>query len=164
MLRVPHTKSYGKVGCRPTRSAKQRFRRKLKKLTSRKRAGEFKAIIASINRVTTGWINYYGIANMKKFIEETQRWLRRRLRQLIWKRWKRMRTRYRKLRGYGIPHDEALKLAASRKGYWNSSKTLVLHQAISNERLTKWGLKSLNLHLKSSQFRFEYKLKRYLNY
>ncbi|MBM7543302.1 hypothetical protein JOE23_003607 [Amphibacillus cookii] len=75
-----------------------------------------------------------------------------------------MRTRYRKLRGYGIPHDEALKLAASRKGYWNSSKTLVLHQAISNERLTKWGLKSLNLHLKSSQFRFEYKLKRYLNY
>jgi hypothetical protein len=101
---------------------------------------------------------------MKKFIEETQMWLQRRLRQMIWKRWKRVRTRYRKLRKYGISHDEALKLAASRKGYWNNSKTPALHRALSNERLLKWGLRNLNLRLKASQFRFDYKLKRYLNY
>lgn len=44
---------------------------------------------------------------MKSFIIEIQEWLNHRLRQLIWKRWKEMKTRYKMLRKYGINHDEA---------------------------------------------------------
>ena len=51
---------------------------------------------------------------MKTFIISIQGWLNHRLRQLIWKRWKRVRTRYTKLRQYGIEHDEAMKIANSR--------------------------------------------------
>ncbi|WNS75452.1 group II intron maturase-specific domain-containing protein [Bacillus sp. DTU_2020_1000418_1_SI_GHA_SEK_038] len=98
-------------------------------------------IISKINEVITGWINYYGIANMKKFILDTQQWLNHRLRQLIWKRWKRPKTRYKMLRKYGINHDEAMKLANSRKGYWRLSRSETLHQAITKEKLIKWGLK-----------------------
>ncbi|WP_155767475.1 group II intron maturase-specific domain-containing protein [Sporosarcina ureilytica] len=90
--RFQHPKSHGKVGCRPSRSAKQRLKAKLEKLTSRKRPGTFGEIIKKINQTTTGWINYYGIANMKTFIETIQQWLNHRLRQLIWKRWKKVRT------------------------------------------------------------------------
>ena len=81
---------------------------------------------------------------MKKFILEIQQWLNHRLRQLIWKRWKKVKTRYRMLRKYGINHDEAMKLANSRKGYWRISRSQILHQAISKEKLTKWGLKDMS--------------------
>lgn len=116
----------------------------MRKLTSRKKAGTFKEIVDRINRTTVGWINYYGIANMKTFIISIQGWLNHRLRQLIWKRWKRVRTRYTRLRQYGIEHDEAMKIANSRKGYWRISRSETLHRAITKERLIKWGLKDLS--------------------
>lgn len=116
----------------------------MKKLTSRKKAGTFKEIVDRINRTTVGWINYYGIANMKTFIISIQGWLNHRLRQLIWKRWKRVRTRYSKLCQYGIEHDEAMKIANSRKGYWRISRSETLHRAITKEKLIKWGLKDLS--------------------
>lgn len=107
-------------------------------------AGTFEEIVKRINQTTVGWINYYGIANMKTFITEIQGWLNHRLRQLIWKRWKKMKTRYQYLRKYGINHDDAMKMASSRKGYWRLSKSEILHRAITKERLTKWGLKDLS--------------------
>lgn len=81
---------------------------------------------------------------MKIFIAETQQWLNHRLRQLIWKRWKNPRTKYRMLRGYGIGHDEAMMLANSRKAYWRISRSETIHRAISNKKLIKWGLKDLS--------------------
>jgi len=81
---------------------------------------------------------------MKTFINETRQWLNHRLRQLIWKRWKTPRTKYRMLRGYGITHDEAMKLANSRKAYWRISRSEIIHRAISNKKLIKWGLKDLS--------------------
>ena len=81
---------------------------------------------------------------MRAFIVSIQGWLNHRLRQLIWKRWKRVRTRYKKLRQYGIEHDEAMRIANSRKGYWRISRSETLHRAITKEKLIKWGLKDLS--------------------
>ena len=82
---------------------------------------------------------------MKSFLEETQHWLRHRLRQLIWKRWKKVSTRYNQLKRLGIDHDNALKTAASRKGYRRISRSEVLHRSITNKKLKQWGLKDLIL-------------------
>ena len=81
---------------------------------------------------------------MRAFIVSIQGGLNHRLRQLIWKRWKRVRTRYKKLRQYGIEHDEAMRIANSRKGYWRISRSETLHRAITKEKLIKWGLKELS--------------------
>ena len=142
--RFQYPKTAGKVGCRPSKSAKQRFKEKLRKETSRKRSGTFEEIITKINQIITGWINYYGISNMKTFIKEIQQWLNHRLRQLIWKRWKKVKTRYKMLRKYGINHDDAMKTANSRKGYWRISRSEIVHRAITKERLIKWGLKDMS--------------------
>ena len=80
---------------------------------------------------------------MRAFIIRIQGWLNHRLRQLIWKRWKKVRTKYKKLRQYGIEHEEAMKMANSRKGYWRISRSETLHRALTKEKLTKWGLKDL---------------------
>lgn len=114
-------------------------------MTSRKRPGKFEEIVAEINQTIVGWINYFGIGYMKVFIKETQQWLNRRLRQLIWKRWKKIKTKYKRLRKYGISHVNAIKLASSRKGYWRLAFNPIIHQAISLERLGKWGLKDMNI-------------------
>ena len=81
---------------------------------------------------------------MRAFIASVQGWLNHRLRQLIWKRWKRVRTRYKKLRQYGIEQDEAMKIANSRKAYWRISRSETLHRAITKQKLIKWGLKDLS--------------------
>jgi hypothetical protein len=49
------------------------------------------------------------------------------------------------LRKYGIGHEDAMKLANSRKGYWRISKSKTLHRAITKEKLIKWGLKDITL-------------------
>src|SRR5690625_875164 len=81
---------------------------------------------------------------MKSFMEEIQQWLNHRLRQLIWKRWKLPRTKYKMLRRYGINHDDAMKLSNTRKGYWRASLNGIIHRAITNKRLIKWGLKDIS--------------------
>ncbi|QCR30907.1 group II intron maturase-specific domain-containing protein [Lysinibacillus sp. SGAir0095] len=108
-------------------------------------SGTFEEIVKKINQITTGWINYYGISRMKKFIFETQKWLNHRLRQLIWKRWKKPKTKYKMLRKYGTNHDDAMKLANSRKGYWRISRSEILQRAITKDRLIKWKLKDISL-------------------
>ncbi|MFL8939103.1 group II intron reverse transcriptase/maturase [Rossellomorea oryzaecorticis] len=148
-----HSSSKG-VGCRPHHSAKKRFKSKLKNITKRKRAGKFKDIAKEINMVTVGWINYYGISFMKKFIQEIAKWLNHRLRQIIWKRWKETKTKYHQLRRLGIKNEEAWKVANSRKGYWRISRSETLQKAIKTKTLKKWGLKDLN-------FLYE---RRYLSY
>ncbi|RKJ26347.1 reverse transcriptase [Butyricicoccus sp. 1XD8-22] len=107
-------------------------------------SGTWEDIIKKINQTITGWINYYGISRMKSFIFEIQQWLNHRLRQLVWKRWKKPRTKYKKLREYGIDHNEAMKTANSRKGHWRISRSEVLHRAITKERLIEWGLKDMS--------------------
>ncbi|MFJ8461583.1 reverse transcriptase [Lysinibacillus xylanilyticus] len=80
---------------------------------------------------------------MKAFIKEIQGWLNHRLLQLIWKRWKQPKTRYTRLRLYGIDHDDAIKTAHSRKGYWRLLRSEIKHRELTNEKLIKWELKDL---------------------
>ncbi|GGK05708.1 hypothetical protein GCM10007063_30140 [Lentibacillus kapialis] len=132
------------VRCRPDKSAKKKFKAKLKTLTKRNRPGTFEQIVKEINQVTVGWINYYGISFMKGFMKAISQWLNHRLRQLIWKRWKKIKTRYTRLKKLGIEDEEAWKVANTRKGYWRVSLSETLHKAIKNKTLVKWGLKDLN--------------------
>ncbi|MCJ7843683.1 reverse transcriptase domain-containing protein, partial [Lederbergia sp. NSJ-179] len=145
-----HRHSKG-VGCRPHQTAKKKFKSKLKALTKRNRAGNFHEIAKEINQVTVGWINYYGVSLMKSYIRSVAHWLNHRLRQLIWKRWKKIRTKYYQLRRLGIAPEEAWKFSNTRKGYWRVSASETLHKAIKVKTLNKWGLKDLN-HLYEQRY------------
>lgn len=136
--------SCGKVTSRPSAAAKKELKRKLKKLTTRKRPGTYKEICKDIAQVARGWIHYFMNGAIKTYLEEMDQWLRHRIRQLIWKRWKLISTKYKRLRKLGIKHDSALGTASSRKGYWRLSKSQVLHQALTNKKLEEWGLINLS--------------------
>ena len=138
----------------PTKQAKQKFKNSLKRLTKRNRPGTFEEIVQQINRVTRGWINYFGLGFIKGFIREIEGWLHHRLRQLILKRWKRPRTIIKKLKSYGLDLDSAKRIAFSRKKYWRLSRVPEVHWAITTKRLHQWGLVPLSELVESAYARY----------
>ena len=112
---------------------------KLRKLTSRSRCGSIIRTMEKIKVYMRGWLNYYGIADMKNNIESLNGWLYRRIRMCIWKQWKLPKTRRRKLMGLGLPEWAACEGAYSRKSYWRMSNTGVVKRALTKERLINWG-------------------------
>jgi group II intron reverse transcriptase/maturase len=120
----------------------ERFRDKLRRLTKRTRSGKLEDIIQGINVYTVGWIGYYRQANTPSVYAELDSWIRRRLRQMIWKRWKRGTTRYRELVKLGVPKWRA-GLGAVGKSPWHMSASPVINEALSNSYFRDLGLKSI---------------------
>ena len=116
---------------------------KLKELSSRKCCQSIKPSLERIKVYARGWLNYYGIASMKSNMNDVNGWLYHRIRMCIWKQWKRVRTRYRNLRGMGVPKDLAWKAANSRRGYWFTTHTVVINMSMTKERLINSGLYDL---------------------
>jgi RNA-directed DNA polymerase len=137
-------KRKGEVLIRVAARSLERFREKLRRLTKRTRSGKLENIIQEINRYTMGWMGYYRQANTPSVFEGLDSWIRRRLRQMVWKRWKRGTTRYRELVKLGVPRYRA-GLGAVGKSPWHMSKSPVINEALSNAYFRNLGLKSLKV-------------------
>ena len=135
-------KRKGEVLIRVANRSLERFREKLRRLTKRTRSGKLEDVIQEINVYTMGWIGYFWQANTPSVLEGLDSWIRRRLRQMIWKRWKRGTTRYRELVKLGVPRERA-GLGAVGKSPWHMSKSPVVNEALSNAYLRNSGLKNL---------------------
>ena len=118
----------------------QKFKRKLKQITIRNRSVSVAELVKELNAVIRGWINYFRIADMKKIMLEITAHLNRRLRCYIWKQWKTCNHRMNCLIKLGVSKDKAKRTAYSRAGYWHNSKSIVIHVAISSEKLKQKGL------------------------
>lgn len=93
----------------------------------------------AIRQYITGWVNYFKLANMKSLLLEIDGWYRRRLRMVIWKQWKRIRTRFQNLMKLGISKFQAWMFSNTRKSYWRTAKSPILSTSISNDSLQKAG-------------------------
>ena len=132
----------GEVRIRVAKRSLERFREKLRRLTKRTRSGKLEDILQEINRYLIGWMGYYRLAETPSVYAGLDSWIRRRLRQMIWKRWKRGTTRYRELRKLGVPQGRA-GLGAVGKSPWHMSKSPVINEALSNAYLCNSGLRNL---------------------
>ena len=124
----------------------EKFRLKLKSILVRSRSISLDERLLKLKQLIYGWINYFRIADMKMLMKEIDHWIRRKLRVIIWKQWKKIRKRYTSLRKLGISHRDAYVTSNSRRGYYHIAHTRVLEQAISKERLNKRGLVNLLDH------------------
>ena len=128
-----------KAGIRPHGKSIKRFKDKIRELTSRKQARSITNILQRIKRYTTGWLGYYSIADMESKIKSLNEWLRRRIRQIYWKQWKKIKTKHDNLVKLGINNSKAWEWANSRKGYWRISDSYILHMSLTNEYLASVG-------------------------
>ena len=93
-------------------------------ITSRKRGRSISQILLETKVFTTGWLGYYAIADMRERISELNEWIRRRIRQYIWKQWKKISAKFRNLKQLGIPEEQAWMWANTRLGYWRTVEVL----------------------------------------
>lgn len=128
-----------KTGIRPHGKSIKRFKDKIRELTSRKQGKPIAVIIANVKRYTTGWLGYYSVANMKSHIQSLNEWIRRRIRQIFWKQWKRVSARFDNLKRLGIPKGKAWEWANSRLCYWRAADSWILHRSLTNEYLASVG-------------------------
>ncbi len=135
-------KRKGEVLIRIANQTRECFVEKLRRLTKRTRSGKLEDILEQVNTYLVGWLGYYRLANTPSVLAELDEWIRRRLRQLIWKRWKRGRTRYRELVALGVPKWQA-QAGAGGKSPWRMAHSPVIHLALSNAYWRKAGLVSL---------------------
>ncbi|WP_327442530.1 group II intron maturase-specific domain-containing protein [Pilibacter termitis] len=73
------------------------MKQKVKKITKRNRRRSLEVLFKEISQLMNGWINYYGISEMKGFMNELNGCLKRRIRQYIWKQWVLPRTKRKNL-------------------------------------------------------------------
>ena len=118
----------------------QRFKRRVRKLTRRNRGVSFVRMVDDLNRYLRGWCGYFGHCQTPSVLQAFDSWLRRRLRCVVWKHWKKGKTRYSELRKRGVGHTLAAKAAGSSRGPWHLSRSHALHTAFPNDHFDTLGL------------------------
>ena len=131
----------GQWKTRPHQDSVARFKRKLKKLTSRRWSISMDDRIEMLNAVIRGWINYYRMGSMRYAMQRTDEHLRTRMRIVIWKQWKTREKRIWGLRKLGAPEWMAKQSAGFGDHYQAVAKTTGLH-LINKEILARRGLLS----------------------
>ena len=116
-----------------------RFDNKIRILTRRNQSRTIDEVLRRLQQYTTGWLNYYAIADMKDIIRHRNEWIRRKLRTFLWKQWKRIRCRAGNLQKLGIQTHQAWEWANTRKGYWRIAKSPILTRSLTNQRIAEMG-------------------------
>ena len=116
-----------------------KMKSKIKEHTQRNNGYGNEKRIDKLKRYIRGWINYFKIADMKQLLMKTDEWMRRRIRMVYWKQWKKIKTKYRMLKHYGIDEWKAWEYANTRKGYWRISNSPILSRSLGNQTLKELG-------------------------
>jgi group II intron reverse transcriptase/maturase len=136
--------SNGVYQAKPHKESVAKLIRKLKALTRRNWGISLDLRFKKLKQQIVGWVYYFRIAKMKTILAEIDSKLRKRIRVVIWKQWKKIRKRYEALCKLGATHENAFMTANCRKGYQFVCGTVVINSAITNQRLEKRGLTSLS--------------------
>jgi RNA-directed DNA polymerase len=113
-----------------------RLRQRVRAIARRTRGVSLASMAAELARYLSGWRGYFGFCQTPSVLERLDGWIRRRLRCVAWKQWKRWHTRWGELRRRGVPHDLAGQTAASAHGPWRIAKSPALHVAFPNASFT----------------------------
>ena len=128
-----------KVASKPV----QRLKANVKALFRSGRGRSLKATIAVLTPKLRGWVNYFRHAGVKGIFEALDGWIRRHLRKILWRQWKRPRSRAKRLMQLGLSEERAWKSATNGRGPWWNSGASHLNQALPKKRFDRLGLVSL---------------------
>jgi len=121
----------------------RRLSTRVRELMRQGRGRSMSHTVASLNPVLRGWISYFRLAQNKMVLEALDGWVRRRLRCLLWRQWKRPSTRQARLRALGVDAEAAWRTAYCGRGPWHSAGSRVAHLALPARYFTHMGLLSL---------------------
>ena len=126
--------------CRPKDKKLRKFEDKIREITSRSRGVAFSAVVQELNAYIRGWINYYARSNIHAYIKEKAAWIRRRLRQYLWKQWKTPSNRRDKLQELGIPKWRLDKINCYSSYRWYKISSILSPYITNNTLFNKFNL------------------------
>ena len=131
----------GKCRFKVHKKSLAKMKKRLRAITNRSKAISNEERPLILKRFVKGWVNYFKLADMKNLLMKMDEWLRRRIRAIYWKQWKKVKTRCRMIRQYNLPDWKVHELANCRKGIWRAA--LMLNQILTNKEIARQGYISL---------------------
>jgi RNA-directed DNA polymerase len=123
--------------------ARQRFKDRVRELTRRTRGVSLPVMVNQLAVYLRGWRGYFGFCQTPSVLQDLDSWVRRRLRCVQWKQWKRGKRRFAELRRRGVGKDLAAQTAGSPHGPWRISRSPALSYAMPDAFLRELGLPPL---------------------
>lgn len=126
-----------------SKRSKERLDTRIRELTPRNWGGSIESCINKINVYVRGWMGFFGICTRgeERTLSSSEAHIRRRLRAILLKQWKRKRTIARKLLQLGARKKAAWSnVYGGRKSLWALSHTPVVDRALRNGHWTARGL------------------------
>jgi len=120
-----------------------RFKQKARELTQRTRGISIEQMAKELSSYLRGWKSYFGFCETPSVFKALDHWIRRRLRSVIWKQWKRGRVRFAKLCALGVNKDLAARTAGSAHGPWHIANSPALSYAFPNAYFDALGVPRL---------------------
>ena len=121
----------------------KRLKCKLRELFRQGRGCNLNRFIETLTPVLRGWVHYFKLANVKGVFDEIDCWIRRKLRCILWRQWKKPYTRAMNLMRRGIDENRAWMSAKNQRGAWWNSGASHMNQAFPNRFFDNTGLVSL---------------------
>lgn len=120
----------------------RRLKQKARELFRMGRGRSLIMTIGEFRPVIIGWTSYFRLAENKKALEELDLWMRRRFRCILWRQWKKPRTRMRQLVRRGLDPKRAKLSAYNGRGPWWNAGAPHMNQAVPTSFLRRLGLVS----------------------
>jgi RNA-directed DNA polymerase len=130
----------------------QRLKDKVRLIFREGKGRSLAQVIKDLNSLLRGWMQYFRLAETKEVFKELDGWLRRKLRCLFWRRWKRSLTRARNLMKRGLDKLRAWKSATNGHGPWWNAGAQHMNEAFPKSYFDRLGFVSLLDLLRQFQF------------
>jgi RNA-directed DNA polymerase len=121
----------------------KRLKGRLREAFRRGRGRNLAAVLEELRPVLLGWASYYRKSEVRATLEQLDQWMRRKLRAILWRQWKRPWTRAKALARRGLPWKRASTSATNGRGPWWNAGASHMRQAVNNRELRRQGLVSL---------------------
>jgi len=124
-------------------SSVARLKDKIRSLTTGNGSKSVAKAISELTPVLRGWMSYFRMTEVKGVLEELDGWIRRKLRCLYWRQWKRPFTRAKQLLKAGLDEVRAWASACNQRGAWWNSGASHMNQCFKKNWFERLGLVSL---------------------
>lgn len=128
---------------RVSAKAASRLKAKLRPLLKAGRGRQLSRVVETLRPILRGWMAYFRIADVKATFIRLDEWIRRKLRCIIWRQWKTPRTRFNKLRKFGVYPNRAAKAAWNGRGPWWNAGASHMHLVLTKKTFGQLGLTNL---------------------
>ncbi len=123
----------------------KRLKERIRQITRRTCGRSVKQVVEELTLYLRGWKEYFRLAENATLRRDLDSWIRRRLRMIYLKQWKRGTAWYRELVARGLPSHAAASIAGASRSYWRMAGTTGVAVALPSSLFASLGLPQLGI-------------------